>query len=113
MEAESPVCLRRSSLTSSMSDEEDDGFMEILDDEEMKVEGQPCPALGSASGLVGWRQASFLLAALRRVVAAGQSPSYLHRVIRNHPARVRQMHAAPSSLSYRKVWREGSSPGHI
>ncbi|XP_006031693.2 M-phase inducer phosphatase 2 isoform X1 [Alligator sinensis] len=38
MEAESPVCLRRSSLTSSMSDEEDDGFMEILDDEEMKSE---------------------------------------------------------------------------
>ena len=36
-EAESPVVLRRCSLTSSMGDEEDDGFMEILDEEEMKV----------------------------------------------------------------------------
>ncbi|XP_040446087.1 M-phase inducer phosphatase 2 isoform X1 [Falco naumanni] len=33
---ESPIILRRCSLTSSMSEEEDDGFMEILDDEEMK-----------------------------------------------------------------------------
>ena len=38
-EAESPVVLRRCSLTSSMGDEEDDGFMEILDEEEMKVGG--------------------------------------------------------------------------
>lgn len=34
---ESPIVLRRCSLTSSMSEEEDDGFMEILDEEEMKV----------------------------------------------------------------------------
>ncbi|XP_074848278.1 M-phase inducer phosphatase 2 isoform X2 [Carettochelys insculpta] len=33
---ESPVCLRRSSLTSFAMDEEDDGFMEILDEEELK-----------------------------------------------------------------------------
>ncbi|XP_075565098.1 LOW QUALITY PROTEIN: M-phase inducer phosphatase 2 [Pelecanus crispus] len=35
-EGESPIILRRCSLTSSMSEEEDDGFMEILDEEEMK-----------------------------------------------------------------------------
>ncbi|KAM9286575.1 M-phase inducer phosphatase 2 [Cariama cristata] len=35
-EGESPVMLRRCSLTFSMSEEEDDGFMEILDEEEMK-----------------------------------------------------------------------------
>ncbi|XP_050770475.1 M-phase inducer phosphatase 2, partial [Gymnogyps californianus] len=35
-EGESPIVLRRCSLTSSMSEEEDDGFMEILDEEEMK-----------------------------------------------------------------------------
>ncbi|XP_054846484.1 M-phase inducer phosphatase 2-like isoform X2 [Eublepharis macularius] len=33
---ESPVCLRRSSLTSFMTDEEDDGFMDIMDEEELK-----------------------------------------------------------------------------
>ncbi|PKK17035.1 cell division cycle 25B [Columba livia] len=33
---ESPIVLRRCSLTSSMSQEDDDGFMEILDEEEMK-----------------------------------------------------------------------------
>ncbi|XP_054028352.1 M-phase inducer phosphatase 2 [Dryobates pubescens] len=36
---ESPIVLRRCSLTSSMSEEEDDGFMEILDEEEMKSDG--------------------------------------------------------------------------
>uniref|UniRef100_A0A8D0G3L9 M-phase inducer phosphatase n=1 Tax=Strix occidentalis caurina TaxID=311401 RepID=A0A8D0G3L9_STROC len=37
-QGESPIILRRCSLTSSMSEEEeDDGFMEILDEEEMKV----------------------------------------------------------------------------
>uniref|UniRef100_A0A8C8VIB8 M-phase inducer phosphatase n=1 Tax=Pelusios castaneus TaxID=367368 RepID=A0A8C8VIB8_9SAUR len=36
VEAESPVYLRRSSLTSFVTDEDDDGFMEILDEEEMK-----------------------------------------------------------------------------
>lgn len=36
-EGESPVVLRRCSLTSSMAEEDDDGFMEILDEEEMKV----------------------------------------------------------------------------
>ncbi|XP_064007318.1 M-phase inducer phosphatase 2 isoform X2 [Pogoniulus pusillus] len=36
---ESPIILRRCSLTSSMSEEEDDGFMEILDEEEMKSDG--------------------------------------------------------------------------
>nr|XP_009678505.1 PREDICTED: M-phase inducer phosphatase 2 [Struthio camelus australis] len=35
-EGESPVMLRRCSLTSSMTEEEDDGFMEILDEEDMK-----------------------------------------------------------------------------
>lgn len=35
-QGESPIILRRCSLTSSMSEEEDDGFMEILDEEEMK-----------------------------------------------------------------------------
>ncbi|XP_064367780.1 M-phase inducer phosphatase 2 [Dromaius novaehollandiae] len=35
-EGESPVTLRRCSLTSSMTEEEDDGFMEILDEEDMK-----------------------------------------------------------------------------
>ncbi|XP_054681406.1 M-phase inducer phosphatase 2 [Grus americana] len=35
-QGESPIVLRRCSLTSSMSEEEDDGFMEILDEEEMK-----------------------------------------------------------------------------
>ncbi|XP_067154521.1 M-phase inducer phosphatase 2 [Apteryx mantelli] len=35
-EGESPVTLRRCSLTSSMAEEEDDGFMEILDEEDMK-----------------------------------------------------------------------------
>ncbi|XP_075355518.1 M-phase inducer phosphatase 2 isoform X2 [Mycteria americana] len=63
-EGESPIVLRRCSLTSSMSEEEDDGFMEILDEEEMKSdadvpqgmenlltaplvrkeEAEPCPA---------------------------------------------------------------------
>ncbi|XP_052636871.1 LOW QUALITY PROTEIN: M-phase inducer phosphatase 2 [Harpia harpyja] len=33
---QSPIILCRCSLTSSMSEEEDDGFMEILDEEEMK-----------------------------------------------------------------------------
>ncbi|XP_065693782.2 M-phase inducer phosphatase 2 isoform X4 [Patagioenas fasciata] len=36
---ESPIVLRRCSLTSSMSQEDDDGFMEILDEEEMKSDG--------------------------------------------------------------------------
>ncbi|XP_009882391.1 PREDICTED: M-phase inducer phosphatase 2 [Charadrius vociferus] len=35
-EGDSPIILRRCSLTSSMSEDEDDGFMEILDEEEMK-----------------------------------------------------------------------------
>ncbi|KAM9211716.1 M-phase inducer phosphatase 2-like, partial [Leptosomus discolor] len=35
-QGESPIILRRCSLTSSMSEEEDDGFVEILDEEEMK-----------------------------------------------------------------------------
>uniref|UniRef100_A0A8C2T537 protein-tyrosine-phosphatase n=1 Tax=Coturnix japonica TaxID=93934 RepID=A0A8C2T537_COTJA len=39
-DGESPVVLRRCSLTSCMGDEEDDGFMEILDEEEMKVGGE-------------------------------------------------------------------------
>ncbi|XP_072717514.1 M-phase inducer phosphatase 2 isoform X2 [Ciconia boyciana] len=63
-EGESPIVLRRCSLTSSMSEEEDDGFMEILGEEEMKSdadvpqgmenlltaplvrkeEAEPCPA---------------------------------------------------------------------
>ncbi|KAL8206495.1 UNVERIFIED_CONTAM: cell division cycle 25, partial [Gekko kuhli] len=34
--SESPICLRRSSLTSFLTDEDDDGFMEIMDDEEVK-----------------------------------------------------------------------------
>ncbi|KAM9223610.1 M-phase inducer phosphatase 2-like [Leptosomus discolor] len=36
VQGESPIILRRCSLTSSMSEEEDDGFVEILDEEEMK-----------------------------------------------------------------------------
>lgn len=37
-ELQSPVCLRRLSLTSFMADEEEDcGFMDILDEEELKV----------------------------------------------------------------------------
>lgn len=43
---ESPVVLRRCSLTSSMCEEEDDGFMEILDEEEMKVRRRMDPAHG-------------------------------------------------------------------
>ncbi|XP_007441267.1 M-phase inducer phosphatase 2 [Python bivittatus] len=35
-EAESPIYLRCSSLTSFMNDEDDDGFLEILDEEELK-----------------------------------------------------------------------------
>ncbi|XP_054059653.1 M-phase inducer phosphatase 2 isoform X2 [Rissa tridactyla] len=35
-QGDSPIILRRCSLTSSMSEDEDDGFMEILDEEEMK-----------------------------------------------------------------------------
>lgn len=56
---ESPIVLRRCSLTSSMSQEDDDGFMEILDEEEMKVGGldQPgcgdCPTLGCGKWPVG------------------------------------------------------------
>ncbi|ETE60151.1 hypothetical protein L345_14110, partial [Ophiophagus hannah] len=33
---ESPIYLRRSSLTSFMNDEDDDGFLEVLDEEELK-----------------------------------------------------------------------------
>ncbi|XP_058049764.1 M-phase inducer phosphatase 2 isoform X2 [Ahaetulla prasina] len=36
---ESPVYLRRSSLTSFMNDEDDDGFLEVLDEEEQKGDG--------------------------------------------------------------------------
>ncbi|XP_074680634.1 M-phase inducer phosphatase 2 [Strix aluco] len=40
-QGESPIILRRCSLTSSMSEEEeDDGFMEILDEEEMKSDAE-------------------------------------------------------------------------
>uniref|UniRef100_A0A669PDR3 M-phase inducer phosphatase n=1 Tax=Phasianus colchicus TaxID=9054 RepID=A0A669PDR3_PHACC len=47
-EGESPVVLRRCSLTSSMGDEEeDDGFMEILDEEEMKGEAEVPPGMAS------------------------------------------------------------------
>lgn len=35
----SPMFLRRSSLTSSLNDDEDDGFLEILDD---NMEVRPC-----------------------------------------------------------------------
>ncbi|XP_030348205.1 M-phase inducer phosphatase 2 isoform X2 [Strigops habroptila] len=35
-QGESPIVLRRCSLTCSMAEEDDDGFMEILDEEEMK-----------------------------------------------------------------------------
>ncbi|XP_030419601.1 M-phase inducer phosphatase 2 [Gopherus evgoodei] len=45
VEAESPVCLRRSSLTSFVTNEEDDGFMEILDEEEMKNEADVPPGM--------------------------------------------------------------------
>lgn len=49
----SPMFLRRSSLTSSLNDEEDDGFLEILDDN-MEVRRRPrgCPALGPLVGSV-------------------------------------------------------------
>ncbi|KAK2511409.1 Cdc25b [Columba guinea] len=40
---ESPIVLRRCSLTSSMSQEDDDGFMEILDEEEMKQSDAAVP----------------------------------------------------------------------
>ena len=57
-EAESPVVLRRCSLTSSMGDEEDDGFMEILDEEEMKVGGGGGECLGGApTAPESWLQA--------------------------------------------------------
>ncbi|XP_039189838.1 M-phase inducer phosphatase 2 [Crotalus tigris] len=36
---ESPVYLRRSSLTSFMNDDDDDGFLEVLDEEELKADG--------------------------------------------------------------------------
>uniref|UniRef100_A0A8C6Y0U5 protein-tyrosine-phosphatase n=1 Tax=Naja naja TaxID=35670 RepID=A0A8C6Y0U5_NAJNA len=36
---ESPIYLRRSSLTSFMNDEDDDGFLEVLDEEELKGDG--------------------------------------------------------------------------
>ncbi|XP_070804206.1 M-phase inducer phosphatase 2 isoform X1 [Pituophis catenifer annectens] len=36
---ESPIYLRRSSLTSFMNDEDDDGFLEVLDEEEQKGDG--------------------------------------------------------------------------
>lgn len=49
-EGESPIVLRRCSLTSSMSEEEDDGFMEILDEEEMKVGRAPPPGGGLGLG---------------------------------------------------------------
>uniref|UniRef100_A0A8C0B6M7 protein-tyrosine-phosphatase n=1 Tax=Buteo japonicus TaxID=224669 RepID=A0A8C0B6M7_9AVES len=43
-EGQSPIILRQGSLTSSMSEEEDDGFVEILHEEEMKVgRGMPDP----------------------------------------------------------------------
>uniref|UniRef100_A0A8B9TEZ9 M-phase inducer phosphatase n=1 Tax=Anas platyrhynchos TaxID=8839 RepID=A0A8B9TEZ9_ANAPL len=42
-EGESPVVLRRCSLTSSMGEEDDDGFMEILDEEEMKQSDPEVP----------------------------------------------------------------------
>uniref|UniRef100_A0A8D0HIW3 Cell division cycle 25B n=1 Tax=Sphenodon punctatus TaxID=8508 RepID=A0A8D0HIW3_SPHPU len=38
-ETNSPISLRRCSLTSFVADEEEDGFMEILDEEEMKSDG--------------------------------------------------------------------------
>ncbi|XP_015705746.1 LOW QUALITY PROTEIN: M-phase inducer phosphatase 2 [Coturnix japonica] len=46
-DGESPVVLRRCSLTSCMGDEEDDGFMEILDEEEMKGEAEVPPGMAS------------------------------------------------------------------
>uniref|UniRef100_A0A674K3P1 M-phase inducer phosphatase n=1 Tax=Terrapene triunguis TaxID=2587831 RepID=A0A674K3P1_9SAUR len=45
VEAESPVFLRRSSLTSFVTDEEDDGFMEILDEEELKNDADVPPGM--------------------------------------------------------------------
>ncbi|XP_064304839.1 M-phase inducer phosphatase 2 isoform X1 [Phalacrocorax carbo] len=42
-QGESPIILRRCSLTSSMSEEEDDGFIEILDEEEMKQSDADMP----------------------------------------------------------------------
>ncbi|XP_034262074.1 M-phase inducer phosphatase 2 isoform X2 [Pantherophis guttatus] len=36
---ESPIYLRRSSLTSFLNDEDDDGFLEVLDEEEQKGDG--------------------------------------------------------------------------
>uniref|UniRef100_A0A8C3SJV9 M-phase inducer phosphatase n=1 Tax=Chelydra serpentina TaxID=8475 RepID=A0A8C3SJV9_CHESE len=47
VEAESPVFLRRSSLTSFVTDEEDDGFMEILDEEELKNDADVPPGMES------------------------------------------------------------------
>ncbi|XP_073416029.1 M-phase inducer phosphatase 2 isoform X1 [Dendrobates tinctorius] len=38
LDSESPVRLRKSSLTFSLKDEDDDGFMEIMDDDERKEE---------------------------------------------------------------------------
>ncbi|CAM5110455.1 unnamed protein product [Eretmochelys imbricata] len=45
VEAESPVSLRRSSLTSFVTDEEDDGFMMILDEEELKSDADVPPGM--------------------------------------------------------------------
>ncbi|XP_069711047.1 M-phase inducer phosphatase 2 isoform X2 [Phaenicophaeus curvirostris] len=47
--SESPIVLRRCSLTSSVSEEEeeDDGFMEILEEEEMKSDGVVLPGMES------------------------------------------------------------------
>lgn len=60
-EGQSPIILRQGSLTSSMSEEEDDGFVEILHEEEMKVGRVPpsaesmgsTPAWGGGKQLVG------------------------------------------------------------
>ncbi|XP_030306781.1 M-phase inducer phosphatase 2 [Calypte anna] len=53
------IVLRRSSLTSSVSEEEDDGFMEILDEEEMKSEAPVPPGLQTllTAPLVGTQEA--------------------------------------------------------
>uniref|UniRef100_A0A8C4Y3G3 M-phase inducer phosphatase n=1 Tax=Gopherus evgoodei TaxID=1825980 RepID=A0A8C4Y3G3_9SAUR len=81
VEAESPVCLRRSSLTSFVTNEEDDGFMEILDEEEMKVQRARIVSHGSNRSSLSSVQRSVRPSKCRQLFRSPSMPSSVIRPI--------------------------------
>lgn len=115
-EGESPVVLRRCSLTSSMAEEDDDGFMEILDEEEMKSDAEVPPGMASllTAPLVKKEEAEPQRPAKRsKCRQLFRSPSMPSSVIRPILKRLERPHDRDTPVKTKRRRSVAGTPGEV